>query len=168
MRLRQRPVARASKPVEIGMTTVSPIRTSTGATGDDTRAKHAIGPQFLRFLLVGGSATAIQYVILVALHQGLGVAATLASAVGFALSAIYNFVVSYHFTFRGRTSMLGALPRYALVVAIGLAINTAIFDVALHVFELPYLLAQVVATGVVLVWNFSLARAFVFGATESK
>lgn len=152
----------------MGMIAMNPIRTSARTTGSEKRTTHAIGPQFMRFLLVGGSATAIQYVILIALHQGLGVAATLASAVGFALSAIYNFVASYHFTFRGRTSMLAALPRYALVVAIGLAINTAIFDIALHVFELPYLLAQVAATSVVLVWNFSLARAFVFGATKSK
>lgn len=122
----------------------------------------------MRFLLVGGSATAIQYVILIALHRGLGVAATLASAIGFVLSAIYNFLVSYHYTFRGSTPLLAALPRYALVIAIGLAINTAIFDVAMHVFGLPYLLAQVVATVVVLIWNFSLARAFVFGANHSK
>lgn len=150
------------------MTSVNPIRTSTRTASTDKSAKHAIGPQFMRFLLVGGSATAIQYVILVILHQAMDVPATLASAIGFALSAVYNFVVSYHYTFRGRTPMLAALPRYAAMVAIGLAINTAIFDIALHVFEVPYLLAQVVATAVVLVWNFSLARAFVFGATSKK
>lgn len=122
----------------------------------------------MRFLLVGGSATVVQYLVLVVLHRGFGVAATLASAIGFALSAIYNFVVSYHYTFRGSRSMRSALPRYALVIVIGLAINTAIFDVAMHVFGLPYLLAQMVATAIVLVWNFSLGRAFVFGATTLK
>lgn len=150
------------------MTTMDPTRTTTHAAAANDCGPHAVWPQFKRFLLVGASATAIQYVILVALHGGMDVAPTLASAIGFTISAIYNFLVSYHYTFRGRTPLLAALPRYALVIAIGLAINTAVFDVAMHVVGLPYLLAQVAATAVVLMWNFSLARAFVFGANNSK
>lgn len=139
----------------------TPAPTAASTSGSRDR----LDAQFARFLLVGGSATAIQYVILVVLHQFLGLAATPASAIGFALSAGYNFLASYHYTFRGRTPLRAALPRYALVVGIGLVINTAVFDVGLHVFGLPYLLAQVAATVVVLVWNFALARSFVFGAS---
>jgi putative flippase GtrA len=59
--------------------------------------------RLVRFGLVGGVATAIQYVILVALVHA-GVAPPVGSAIGFVVSAFGNYLLNYHFTFRSRES----------------------------------------------------------------
>ena len=61
--------------------------------------------QFLRFLLVGGIATAVHYAVMIGLHSGLGMSAVGASAIGFVVSAVFNFAASYRYTFRSNASI---------------------------------------------------------------
>ena len=67
----------------------------------------------LRFLLVGGTATAMQYAVLVALVRWAGVGPTLASCIGFVLSAVLNYALNRRFTFRSQARHAQALPRFA-------------------------------------------------------
>ena len=117
--------------------------------------------------MVGGTATAIHYAVLWLMHGGLGFDAVWSTATGFALSAVFNFVASYRFTYRSRARVSQALWRYAAVAGSGLLINTALFALATTFLGLHYMLAQVLATGVVLVWNFVLGRLFAFAGTAA-
>jgi putative flippase GtrA len=108
--------------------------------------------RLLRFGLVGGVATVIQYVILVVLvHEG--VAAALASAIGFVVSAFGNYLLNYHFTFRSRESHGPAATKFVTLAAGGLAINYVLMHVLVGA-GWYYLLAQVLVTAVVFFWNF--------------
>lgn len=118
--------------------------------------------QFLRFLVVGGAATAIHYLLMWLLHAGLGLDAVLSTAVGFLISAVFNFLASYHFTYRSSAPKLRAAWRYALVAGSGLCINTGIFAMGTRGGDLPVALAQIIATGVVLFWQFGMGRVFSF------
>jgi putative flippase GtrA len=120
--------------------------------------------QFGRFLVVGASATLLHYVILVLLHGRLAVDANASTAVGYGLSATYNFFASYYFTYRSRVPLLIALPRYAFVVVTGLLLNGALFSAARALLGVHYLIAQLFATAVVLLWSFCLGRSFAFKA----
>lgn len=124
--------------------------------------------QFFRFLLVGGTATVVHYTVLWLLHGVLGFDAVWSTAAGFALSAVFNFIASYLFTYRSRAPLAQALWRYAAVAGAGLLINTALFALATTYLGLHYMLAQVLATGVVLVWNFVLGRMFAFASPVSQ
>jgi putative flippase GtrA len=108
--------------------------------------------RLLRFGLVGGVATGIQYLILIVLvHEGVG--PTVASAIGFVVSAFGNYLLNYHFTFRSNESHGPAATKFVMLAAGGLLINS----VLMHVLEGAgwyYLLAQVFATAVVFLWNF--------------
>ncbi len=55
-----------------------------------TPARFAAGGQFLRFLLVGGLCTALQYLVLVAGVELGGADPLIASGAGFVLSAALN------------------------------------------------------------------------------
>lgn len=109
--------------------------------------------RFVRFVLVGGFATGIQYVVLIALVQSFQIGAVLASGVGFAVSAFANYILNYYFTFGSREKHLKALSKFAVLASIGLVLNSGIMSLLVHngVF---YILAQVVATVTVLLWNF--------------
>ncbi len=124
--------------------------------------------QFLRFLMVGGTATLIHYGVLWLLHGGLGFDAVWSTAIGFALSSVFNFIASYRFTYRSNAPVAQALWRYAVVAGTGLLINTALFAFATTQLGIHYMLAQVLATGVVLVWNFVLGRMFAFAGPAAK
>lgn len=123
--------------------------------------------QFLRFLLVGGVATLIQYAILFVLHQLMGVNGAVSTSVGFLVSAVFNFLASYHYTFKSSAGKRSAAVRYAFVAGLGLLLNGVIFWGLTERFGLYYLYAQVIATGIVLVFNFSAGRAFAFKTSSS-
>jgi putative flippase GtrA len=118
--------------------------------------------QLLRFVGVGGLATALHYLILVALVNSAGLDATLASSAGYALSTMFNYALNRHLTFRSRRSHGSALPRFLLLAIVGLAINTATVWLLVQQFALHYLVAQIVATALTLCWNFIAARYWAF------
>ena len=119
--------------------------------------------RFVRFVLVGGVATAIQYAILILLVRGLGMAPTPASSIGFALSAVVNYLLNYRFTFQSNRPHAPAAAKFALLAGAGLLINTAIMHLLVAA-GIHYLLAQVCATAVVLFWNFIGNTLWTFGA----
>lgn len=118
--------------------------------------------KFILFLAVGGTCTAIQYAILIGLVTFRNWHATLASTLGFVISALFNYALNYFVTFRATKGHLTALPRFAFMAGTGLALNGAILEAGLTYTPFPYLWIQVVATIVVLFWNFvgSLKWAF--------
>lgn len=117
--------------------------------------------RFPRFVVVGALATAIQYAILLLCVELLGMMPTLASVLGFAISALFNYAANKYITFESRTRDLIALPRFAAMVALGLVVTTICMR-AFAAMGLYYLLAQVVTTLIVMLLNFQIASRWVF------
>ena len=110
--------------------------------------------RFTRFALVGVIATGIQYLILsVLVHWALS-APVLASSIGFVVSALANYLLNYHYTFRSSQRHGPALIKFIALAGIGLILNSVIMH-SLTVAGLYYLIAQVCATVCVLLWNFT-------------
>jgi putative flippase GtrA len=118
--------------------------------------------QFQKFAIVGGLATATQYAVLVGMVRILGANPVFASSCGYVISALLNYYLNYRLTFRSVQSHGRALPRFAAVAAVGLLINATVVWVLSEHSPLPYLAAQVVATVIVLAWNFSANRRWTF------
>ena len=118
--------------------------------------------RFVRFVLVGGIATAIQYALLVILVRGTAMAPTAASSIGFVASAVVNYILSYRFTFRSDRPHGAVAAKFGALTGAGLLINSGIMHVMVGI-RVQYLLAQVCATAVVLVWNFVGNSLWTFG-----
>lgn len=118
--------------------------------------------QFASFAGVGALATATQYVILFAGVQFLDANPIVASTVGFAASALLNYWLNHRVTFASRLPHSRALPRFALVVTVGLGLTTVFMWIGIDLLDLHYLLAQVGTTCLVLVWNFIASRRWAF------
>jgi putative flippase GtrA len=119
--------------------------------------------QFIKFFGVGAVATALQYLTLVVLVNFGGTRPVAASAVGYGLGACVGYLLNYHFTFASRRTHSTTLARFATVAAIGLMLNSAILAFSNEVLEFHYLVAQVIATTMVLGWNFITNRLWTFG-----
>ena len=127
------------------------------------RASERLGVrQFLRFAAAGAVATAVQYAVLIALVEAAHVGELMAAVLAYLCGAVTSYLLNRRFTFTGTQAGHGqAFAKFMLVNLIGLGINTAIFAGLTHV-SLHYILAQMAATALVLIWNYAGARLFVF------
>jgi putative flippase GtrA len=124
-------------------------------------------PQFCRFLLVGALCTAIQYLLLAAGVEWLGVDAVVASTLGYLVSAVVNYLLSRRYTFASAAPHAELVWKYALVLGAGLLLN-ALFMQLLHGYlQWHYVLAQLVATCVNLISNFIAHRVWTFSRSKT-
>ena len=120
--------------------------------------------RFSRFLVVGGTATAFQYIVLIACVRALSLAPVVASAIGFALSSVLNYYLNYRLTFRSSRAHVSALPRFLLIAGIGLIANSVSMWLLTKSAHLGYLLSQVLTTALVLIWNYTANRKWTFSS----
>lgn len=119
------------------------------------------GLQLVKFALVGGTGTALHYLVLITLvalqHMQPGYAAGCGAVVG----AIANYLLNRRFTFDSRRPHRETLPRFALMALVGALLNG--FLVAkLAGAGLHFLLAQALATIVILIINFIVSKTWIF------
>lgn len=118
--------------------------------------------QFLRFATVGAAATIVQYAVLVVLVEFVRVQPVPAAVLAYMCGALVSYILNARYTFGASNTAFGkGLVKFLIVNVIGLGLNTAIFTTLVHL-HVHYLLAQMVATGLVLIWNYAGARLFVF------
>ena len=117
---------------------------------------------FVRYLLVGAAATAVQYALLLALVELIGGAAAPSAAAGAIAGAVVAYAGNRRFTFARRSPHLRSLPRFLAVATFGAAANAAIVWTGTEVAGMHYLAAQVVATLCVLWSGFMLNRRWSF------
>jgi putative flippase GtrA len=110
--------------------------------------------QFSVFGLVGLAGTAAHYALLLLLVSGFAVYPVIASSAGAILGAFINYYLNYRFTFRSNKRHGESMPRFFTVAAIGFLLNGGLMWGATEVWRMHYLLGQILATGIVLMWNY--------------
>lgn len=118
--------------------------------------------QFSVFSLVGVAGTLAHYALLFLLVSSQTAHPVPASVAGAVLGAVINYALNYRFTFRSARRHREALPRFLTIAAVGLALNAALMFLLVEPLQLHYLIAQLIATGCVLVWNFLGNRHWTF------
>ena len=123
--------------------------------------KSTIG-QFLLFAGLGIIGTLGHYTILIVLVQFWAVDPVFASSFGFVVGAIINYILNYHFNFQSDKRHTEALTKFLIVAIIGAAINGFIMYIGIENTQINYLIVQIFATCVVLLWNFVLNKLWTF------
>ncbi len=124
-------------------------------------AAHPTVRQFLRFASVGVLGTITHYGILIALVELTGMDPVPATSIGFVFGATVSYALNRRLTFVSRQPIGIAFVKYMIALSVGLAINAGIVA-ALQYLGAHYLIAQPIATGVVLFWNYGASRFLVF------
>lgn len=121
-----------------------------------------LGRQFSLFTLVGAVGTAAHYLLLVILVEQMVVDPVLSSMAGALLGAGVNYVLNRRYTFRSDRRHREALPRFLAVAGTGFVLNAALMWLAVDLVGLHYLPAQLLATALVLLWNWLANRRWTF------
>jgi putative flippase GtrA len=119
------------------------------------------GAQFLKFASVGAIATGLHYVIFLALVMLLGVAPGIAAFVGAAFGACVVYLLNRRYTFATQRGHGETLPRFILLSIVGAVLNGAIVGWLSRLGLYP-LLAQMVATVIVLFINFVVSKKWIY------
>jgi putative flippase GtrA len=77
------------------------------------------------------------------------------SGVGFAVGAVVSYLLNRSHTFRSDAPHSQAVMRFVLVLAVGLGLNLLLMQLLAVRWGWPYLLAQMLTTGLVLFWHFA-------------
>ena len=120
--------------------------------------------QFITFSGVGVVAAVAHYGVLILLVEMGGLSPVIATLWGFIAGAIVSYLLNRRFTFRSDRPHRSAVPRFLAVTAGGFVLNGCAMWLLNEQWGVPYLIAQVIATAVVLFWNFTANRLWTFGA----
>ena len=112
--------------------------------------------------MVGTVAASVQYAVLIGLVELASVDAVLASAIGFIVSGFVNYALNYRYTFRSNLPHSVALPKFAITLLLGLVINTSTMHVCVETIGIYYMVSQMIAIGVTLVWHFTINSIWSF------
>lgn len=119
--------------------------------------------QFFRYCFVGGVATIVDWGVLYVTEM-LGLHYLLSAVLGFFGGLTCNYFLSKCMVFNGSNSPMTAVQEflaYAAIGAVGLLITLLLMFVMTEWFQIHFMLSKVVATVLVLIWNF-IARKMLY------
>jgi putative flippase GtrA len=146
---------------------IEPPRRTEGKTSvplQSAAAGHStstLASRFAAFTSAGAVGTIVHYATLVALVEAGRMNSALAAAAGAGLGALVNYGLNYRYTFRSKARHLDTFPKFA-VTALGAMLLSWLIVHAFVQWGAPYLVGQVLATGVVLLAGFASSQFWVF------
>lgn len=124
--------------------------------------------QFLRFCMIGGLNTAIQYVVFLVLFRVFGFYMVASSAVGYLAGILNSYLLNRRFTFQVANRWSPAeFLRFFLINLVAMGVNLGLLKVLVARFSVLPEIAQVVAIGGSLVVNFAGNKWWTFQSTAT-
>ena len=123
--------------------------------------------QFMKFGVVGVIAFVIDYGLMVALTELAGVNYLISATISFTVSVVFNYLASmrYVFTHKQGLSRRRELVIFVVLSVIGLGVNDLLMWLGSSVLGVSYLIVKIVATAIVMVYNFVTRKIFLDGDT---
>ena len=117
---------------------------------------RALSRQFGRYAMVGGTAFAIDFALMVLFTEEGGWDPVVSSLVSFVISLFANYAMSMKWVFERRDDISRGkeFGIFAALAAIGLVMNEAIMAVGVGMMFLDYRLTKLASTGIVTIYNF--------------
>jgi putative flippase GtrA len=119
--------------------------------------------KFLKFGVVGGSGVIVDFGITWLLKERFKLNAYVANSAGFTCAVISNFMLNRIWTFQNHDPHVAVqFGKFAIIAAVGLLMNNGIIYLLTERFKTNFYVAKLIATGVVMLWNFWANITFTF------
>lgn len=123
---------------------------------------HRLSRQFAAFFGVGLAAAVAHYGLLILLVEGGGFHPVPATLAGYVAGGLVSYVLNRRHTYQSSRPHREATWRFAVVAFIGFLLTWFL----MHAFTVwmggPYLPAQLITTGVVMLWSFLAHKIWTF------
>lgn len=119
--------------------------------------------QFFRYLFVGGFAFLVDFFLLYFFSDICGIYYLISAIFSFIISLIVNYLISTYWVFNKNQidKKIMEFTVFSLIGVVGLIFTEIILYVCTDIIKIYYLNSKIIATAIVMFWNF-LARRFVF------
>ena len=118
--------------------------------------------QIVKFGFVGGGAFLIDYSILYVLTEFVGIHYLISSVISFIISLIFNYILSIYWVFDvTKKQTAKEVLIFVILSVIGLGINQVVMYVGSDLLNIYYMITKLVATFIVMVWNFVTRKIFI-------
>ncbi len=133
--------------------------------------------RFVRFAVVGGVGTIVDFTILVVLKEVVGLPLLLANTISYLAGVANNFTLNRVWTYPEARSkaVWRQFVQFLMVSTAGLILNNLIVHLLaqplgdlLNMQNTGYIAAKVLATGIVVFWNFTANRLWTFNIAQSR
>jgi putative flippase GtrA len=124
--------------------------------------------QFSGFVAVGFIAACVHYALLIGLVEIFGVRAVPAALAGYSGGGIVSYLLNRRHVFRSNKPHEEAVTRFIVVVTVGFGLTYLFMLLLVQMAGVPYLLAQMVTTGIVLFWNFAAHKLWTFRTSVGR
>lgn len=118
--------------------------------------------KIIRFSIVGGIATIIDFVCLYIFKEFLNFNVILANTLSFIISVTYNYIASITWVFDTNKNKNKKIQFILFIIfsIVGLIINNIILYILTDKLNIYYLISKVVATLIVMIFNFVTRKKF--------
>jgi putative flippase GtrA len=123
---------------------------------------RALARQFTAFFGVGIAAAIVHYGLLVSLVEGYRMDPVRATLVGYVGGGIVSYLLNRRHTYASARPHREAGWRFAAVALVGFGLTWLVMALFVRGMGLPYLPAQIVTTGIVLLWSFMAHKLWTF------
>ena len=123
---------------------------------------HRLTRQFAAFFGVGLAAALVHYGLLVALVEGGGAHPVPATLAGYVAGGLVSYALNRRHTYESTRPHREATWRFAVVAGVGFLLTWGFMHVFVEWLAAPYFPAQVVTTGIVMLWSFIAHKIWTF------
>ena len=118
--------------------------------------------QIIKFGFVGGIAFVIDYLTLVFCKEILNINVFISAAIAFTVSVIFNYIASIKWVFdvNQEKSKSQNFVLFIVFSIIGLLLTELIMWIGVDIINISYLIVKIVATAIVMVFNFITRKLF--------
>ncbi len=119
--------------------------------------------KFLKFGIVGASGVIVDFGVTWLLKEQAKLNKYIANSTGFACAVVSNYILNRVWTFHSADPNVGVqFAKFTVVALIGLGMNNAIIYYLNEKRGLRFYMSKLIATGVVMLWNFGANLLFTF------
>jgi len=125
------------------------------------RQLNKLFKQGLRYVIVGFSSFALEFLLFVVLHELIAINVVVSNVIAITGASIYNFIMSRSWTFKSTSSLLRSITLYILLFIWNQIFSswTILFLIGM---DFSAMIAKIITMAIIVCWNFVLYRKVVF------
>ena len=126
--------------------------------------------QVIKFGIVGVISTLLDYGLMVLFTEVFSVHYLLSSTLSYAISLVFNYLASMKYVFHSKEGMSRAKEfiLFTVLCLMGMGLNQLVLWLIVERLGIDYRISKILATGVVMVWNFVTRKIFLEEKKKEK
>jgi putative flippase GtrA len=118
--------------------------------------------QFMRYIITGFSSAAIEFTLLFILRDTAKLSILAANTIALSIVFWFNFLMNRFWSFKSTGDIKKQLVMYLILFLFNLAASDFMMYFMTDKLSIQYLIAKVIAIGVVVCWNFIIYRKVIY------